>query len=126
MSVNYVTDLEVVSIDLNAGAGGEYIYLYFKKGDNNPITGLFVITGNNPGIFPPPGYTKIEVDLNAGAGGEYIYLCYTKDPRWLSIKEVAIVASNNVPVPPPLGYNLIPVDLNVGAGGEYIFLCYQN
>lgn len=64
---------------MNDGAGGEYIYLYYKKGtkgeyDTDGITDMLLVTGKN--AFAPAGYDRLSVDLNRGAGGKYIYLCY--------------------------------------------------
>ena len=114
-----------IPTDLNAGAGGEYIYLYVKRGTGPAVTGLFVITGDNPYLAPPHGYTRINHDLNKGAGGDYIYLCYTKVPDWPPITDVKVVVSDNSNVEMPLGYIRIPADLNRGAGGKFIYLCYR-
>lgn len=66
-----------VNADLNAGAGGDFIYVCYKKGVAAPITGLCVTLD---GGTPPPDaeYTKIDVDLNRNAGGQHIYLSYLK------------------------------------------------
>lgn len=80
-----------INVDLNSGAGGDYIYLYYTRGAVNPIRGLLITAdgdphytdgagagllwltvSNNPGTGPPQ-------DLCEGAGGDYIYLYYTRD-----------------------------------------------
>jgi hypothetical protein len=80
-----------INIDLNKGAGGDYIYLYYTRGGVNPIRALhssadgktrytdyaspslvWLPVCNNPGTGAPQ-------DLCEGAGGDYIYLYYTKD-----------------------------------------------
>ena len=111
-----------VNADLNAGAGGDYIYLCYKKGVGAPITGLCV-TLNSQAPPPDPRYTRINVDLNDGAGGDYIWLWTTKDPDCASIKDVLIQFGKNSR--PPAGYTWIGVDLNRDAGGEYIWLSYR-
>ncbi|MCH3918171.1 MAG: hypothetical protein LKE40_12095 [Spirochaetia bacterium] len=68
-----------INVDLNTGAGGDYIYLFYKKDtkweyDTDGITDITLVTGQN--AFAPAGYDRLSVDLNRGAGGEYIYLCY--------------------------------------------------
>lgn len=109
--------------DLNAGAGGDYIYLCYKKGVGAPITSLCVTLGSNGGTpLPDAKYTRIGVDLNDGAGGDYIWLWYTKDPDCAAVQELMIQFGKNSR--PPSGYTWIGVDLNRNAGGEYIWLSY--
>ena len=71
-----------IPVDLNKGAGGEYIYLCKKYGQSgrhvDGIRDIVIIGGDSSTIPPPYDYTKTPVDLNKGAGGKYIYLCYTK------------------------------------------------
>jgi hypothetical protein len=78
-----------INIDLNQGAGGDYIYLYYTRGAINPIRGLetwsdgkirytegagsshvWYPVSNNPG-------TGLPQDLCEGAGGDTIHLYYT-------------------------------------------------
>ncbi len=91
--------------DLNAGAGGDYIYLLYKSEENNDgknhgyITD-FYIYGSQNGIFeeevtfggrtyylvPFDGsddFKKSKGDLNRGCGKgtDYIHLYYTVDPK---------------------------------------------
>ena len=69
---------EKIEADLNAGAGGEYIYLCYSQDPNEgePIKELAVVAAGNPRVSAPLGYTKLKTDLNQGAGGPYIFLCY--------------------------------------------------
>ncbi|TGE19711.1 hypothetical protein [Hymenobacter elongatus] len=67
-------------VDLNAGAGGEYIYSFQSK---NPavsnykyISQVGILSGSSSAIQPPSGWEKYPQDLNAGAGGDFIYFCY--------------------------------------------------
>jgi len=110
-----------INADLNAGAGGDYIYLCYKKGVGAPITGLCVTIDSGA---PPanPKYTRINVDLNDGAGGDYIYLWYTKDPDCAAIQDVMVQFGQGSR--PPAGWTWIGVDLNRNAGGQYIWLSY--
>ena len=82
-------------IDLNKGAGGDYIYLYITKDSdvNNPIIGLYA--GNKvkaqretvewiDGTYVASGTSAVRMwnsdkysDLNKGAGGSYVYLMST-------------------------------------------------
>jgi hypothetical protein len=107
------------SHDLNAGAGGDYIYVCYKRGVGAPITGLCVTLGSGGGTpLPDARYTRIPVDLNDGAGGEYIWLWWTKDPDCAAVKEIIIQFGKNSR--PPEGYTWIGVDLNKGAWGGYL------
>ncbi|MCI1187014.1 hypothetical protein MON38_06255 [Hymenobacter sp. DH14] len=67
-------------IDLNAGAGGDYIYSFQAK---NPVISNYryihevgILSGNSSTITPPSGWEIYRRDLNNNAGGEYIYFCY--------------------------------------------------
>jgi hypothetical protein len=110
--------------DLNKGAGGDYIYVCYKKGVGAPITGLCVTLGKSGGTPPADArYTRINVDLNDGAGGDYIWLWTTKDPDCAAVSDIIVQFGKNSR--PPAGYTWIPVDLNRHAGGEYIWLSYR-
>jgi hypothetical protein len=111
-----------VGVDLNQGAGGDYIFLCYKKGIGAPITGLAVtLNGGSPPTDAT--YTRVNVDLNRNCGGDtdFVWLWYTKDPGCSTIREVHVQADQN---PPPTGYTRINVDLNSNAGGAFIFLSY--
>jgi hypothetical protein len=113
---------EKIDKDLNKGAGGNYIYLYYsKRTDLEPITSLYVAVGDSSNVTVPEGYTKIDSDLNKGAGGKYIYLCYTRNPYFGSIKGLEVTFGDDI----VSGYTKIDVDLNKGCGGEYIYLWYK-
>ena len=117
-----------IFVDLNKGAGGDYIYLCYSTStavSSSPITGLTVVAGGSSSVTCPSGYSKISIDLNKGAGGEYIYLCYTKNSGPTSIKNVNVLASDGSSVRVPQGWTCINRDLNKGAGGKYIYLIYN-
>jgi len=75
-------------LDLNKGAGGEYLYSYqsktpFSRLPNGAGTRpraafleIGVLSGNSSTITPPAGWQKHNQDLNEGAGGDFIYFCY--------------------------------------------------
>ena len=66
-----------IDVNLNKGAGGNTIYLWYKRGSQNPITRVQVTFNEDmAGGFTSAGYTKIRKDLNAGAKGDAIYLWY--------------------------------------------------
>jgi len=70
----------LVDKDLNQGAGGDFIYLGYKKEENGkkPITDL-CISYDNDRKPEKNGFTRINVDLNAGAGGKFVYLWYSRN-----------------------------------------------
>jgi hypothetical protein len=70
----------LIDKDLNQGAGGDFIYMGYKKGENDkrPISDL-CITYDNDRKPEKDGFTRINVDLNAGAGGKFIYLWYRRN-----------------------------------------------
>jgi hypothetical protein len=64
--------------DLNAGAGGKYIYLVWKTGESKPpIRNITFVVGNQSSPPYIPGWVSIPQDLNQGAGEDYIWLYYT-------------------------------------------------
>ncbi|RLS53451.1 MAG: hypothetical protein DWH91_14415 [Planctomycetota bacterium] len=122
-----------IPVDLNAGAGGRFLYLCFKQAegaapddDQAAIRGLYIISGNNADIPAPNGFTKFPLDLNKGAGGDFIYLCFTRlRALGAPLQDVSVVAGGSASVPAPTGYTKFPVDLNKGAGGAFIYACYR-
>ena len=113
-----------IGIDLNKGAGGDYIYLCYKTGVRNPITGLTVNAGSSSSFPIPPGYTRIHDDLNKGAGGDYIYVDYTKNVDLPPIKDVYVIYGEKANIYPPYGFVKINTDCNKSVGGHYIYICY--
>ncbi|XP_042246761.1 uncharacterized protein LOC121882516 isoform X2 [Thunnus maccoyii] len=92
---NYITNLDVslnkteeqnlqikgymkIDVDLNKGAGGKKIYIWYKKERAvPPITRLQVTFNSDMAVgLINAGYTPINKNLSAGAGGDYIYLWY--------------------------------------------------
>lgn len=110
-----------VNTDLNLQAGGDYMYLCYKRGTGAPISGIAVTRG---GGVPPagPAWTKINIDLNRHAGGDYIYLWYTKDPSCAVIYDIIVLNGRSTATPP--GYTKINTDLNENAGGAYLYFAY--
>lgn len=74
-----VRDQSNREVDLNRGAGGNFIWLSYKSDSSaNVITGIGIISSTAAGQNPPEGWVKMGTDLNSGAGGWYIYLIYKK------------------------------------------------
>ena len=79
-----------INHDLNRGAGGDYIYLAFRRRDtitDQLVTGLRVNSAYSLGtsvsnqwnVVTEGYYSSSPQDLAEGAGGDYIYLYYTDD-----------------------------------------------
>ncbi len=122
--------------DLNDGAGGQYIYLLYKKKDNpDPgdfITGFRILntdTWDVPDTMEEDGvewhlapydgegnFKASKGDLNSGTGGRCIYLYYTKTPfaNHRAVKSVWFTSDK--------AGSVSGVDLNAGAGGDYIYM----
>ncbi len=73
---------EKIPVDLNKGAGGDYLYLCYKKEEATAgIIDILVLhdkKADGKGTECPAGYEKIGADLNKKAGGEFIFLAYKK------------------------------------------------
>lgn len=126
----------VINNDLNAGAGGKYIYLLYKTNESSgssgsAITGFYLKTGNSehPSTLTHDGHTYQLVtavgsnDLNCGAGGAYIYLYYTKEAFSPGrVVNSIYFNSNSSGAVGANGNNSTGFDLNNGAGGDYIYM----
>ncbi|MBM3934364.1 MAG: hypothetical protein FJ319_08700 [SAR202 cluster bacterium] len=111
--------------DLNADAGGDWVFLCLKFDPlnkvNKPLSYLTVIEnrdnvgewgdlicGNNQNRSPDAGMwmKAVTVDLNEDAGGPYLYFCYGYDiwpgqyalwGQWKRIKDIQLVLWDNDP-----------------------------
>ncbi|MFI6685671.1 hypothetical protein [Streptomyces sp. NPDC050485] len=112
-----------INKDLNAGAGGDYLYFaYETDAVYSPITNIKFV-GNLSEV--PGNYEAIPVDLNKGAGGEYIYTAYTSDPsEGAPIQALDVLLTTVKSDEPPKPWQRIDKDLNAGAGGKYVYLIY--
>ncbi len=128
---------EKIPVDLNKGAGGDYLYLCYKKEEATAgIIDILVLhdkKADGKGTECPAGYEKIGADLNKKAGGEFIYLAYKKGSAEqsdkfgitdLSVLDVGMINSNVIHT--YKDYIVRPIDLNKGAGGDYLYLAYKN
>ncbi len=110
-----------INVDLNQGAGGDYVYACYKRGVGAPITGLAVTLNS---AAPPAGvaWTRIDVDLNVTVGGDFIWLWYAKDPACSVLRDLTVLVGSTAATPP--GYTKINVDLNRNADGAYLYFAY--
>ena len=136
---NYI----LVDKDLNEGAGGKYIYLIYRRGDdaNQAIKGIEARAGKAlavpPAYYLPPDndlvitrnfnsslYEGPAMDLNDGAGGDYIWVYKSWDSkRGGPFKEIGVISGNSSSIQPPAGWVKLNLDMNRGAGGKYIYIC---
>ena len=64
--------------DLNAEAGGNFVFLYYTKDkfdDNRVVTGIYFNSDSNGAVCSNGGTSA--ADLNSGSGGNYIYMHLT-------------------------------------------------
>lgn len=64
--------------DLNHGAGGCYLYLYYQKIQGNVCISELQL-GKGSDYLPPQGYSVFGKDLSDRAGGEYFWLVGKKN-----------------------------------------------
>ncbi|KAL7388503.1 hypothetical protein ABVT39_015195 [Epinephelus coioides] len=139
----YITNLEVsldkaeeqmlqsqgfkkIPTDLNKGAGGNQIYVWYKKDASfSPITRIqFTFREDMATGLITAGYTKIPKDLNAGTKGVAIYLWYfqgsTKHDYPIEEIEFSVSAATEAPKF-GLGLDRLALDLNRGIEGDWIY-----
>ncbi|XP_039637258.1 uncharacterized protein LOC120546400 [Perca fluviatilis] len=114
-----------INVDLNKGAGGKYIYIWYKKESRSaPITGLQVTFNDDMAVgLINAGYTKIDKDLNAGARGFYLYLWYFRGSGeyHTPIVEIDVTTDAKSEAHKFLqDWERLDCDLNRGAGGNWI------
>eukprot|EP00026_Physarum_polycephalum_P011007 Phypoly_transcript_11198.p1 GENE.Phypoly_transcript_11198~~Phypoly_transcript_11198.p1 ORF type:complete len:363 (+),score=15.37 Phypoly_transcript_11198:125-1213(+) len=127
----------ITSLDVNRGAGGNYIYILYKQNFMSLVasyvSNVMVISGESAKCSDYAGYQDApsniggRVDLNKGAGGDYIWLCVNllnpayAQPRstYLSTLEFSEGEANSESY---YGFTAISMDLNKGAGGDFIWL----
>ncbi len=131
----------LVNKDLNAGAGGDYIFLLYKSDYVNSgyITGFYLSnksgTADDEIRFENRTYSlvsydggsrfeELKGDLNCGAKGDYIHLYITRD-EMPNVHGVTGISFNNVQ-DGAVGKNggTTGYDLNAGCGSssEYIYM----
>lgn len=132
----------VINQDLNAGVGGDYIFLLYKSESNTDgfnwgyITDFYICNDRNAPdeiehnertyhLVPYDGgeyFINSKGDLNRGAEGDYIRLYYT---TYLFTDNRTVTGINfNTTQNGAVGVNggTTGYDLNTGAGGDYIYM----
>ena len=129
----------VIDQDLNRSAGGYYIFLLYKTGnESDAITDFYLkvadssdhpetLSHNGRTYHLTPGggndeFNRVRCDLNYKAKGKYIYLYYTKDafPGNGLVSDIVFNETKNGAVGENGGFT--GCDLNKGAGGDDIFM----
>jgi hypothetical protein len=74
-----------LNYDLNTGAGGSYIYLYYAEGYENdptikPVAEIHVINSASENVsdLPGTGWIQLPENLNKGAGGDNIFIAFRR------------------------------------------------
>lgn len=128
----------IVNLDLNSKAGGNYIYLGYKT-TTDPAMALTGICANyfsnassSDITYKDSKYTIIPTDLNKGAGGKFIYLYYTSDSKaGKPITGIQWQQNNSFQLKTADGYEVVRcttdgggMDFNKSVGGDYIYLWF--
>ncbi|MDY0235207.1 MAG: stalk domain-containing protein [Gudongella sp.] len=131
----------LIDVDLNTDAGGDFIFLCYKLGDNiNDAYTDFFMEYNNKSRTAGSGilshnsnnvnYTRIGTDLNKGAGGDFLYLFTTKAQTLPPVKGVNVSFDSSNAASPD--WNNVywlnsknPADVNKGAGGKYVYIKFK-
>ncbi|XP_031588939.2 uncharacterized protein LOC116314927 [Oreochromis aureus] len=114
-----------IFVNLNEGAGGNFVYLWYKKGDH-AITRIQISFNDEMSMgLSSAGFKKIDKNLNEGAGGGPVYLWYYKGSLKYDVPirklDLSVQAADE-PYKYKLGWERLACDLNRGAGGNWIYL----
>ncbi|XP_051806567.1 uncharacterized protein LOC127534708 isoform X2 [Acanthochromis polyacanthus] len=137
----YITDLQVslnetdesqlraqgfskMNVDLNKGAGGKNIYIWYKRGDSGAITRIQLSFNDDMSKgLNKAGYQKIPKNLNTGAGGKDLYLWFFKGSSEDHVPIVNLdVSTVHEAQKFKSDHEILACDLNQDAGGSQIFL----
>ncbi|CAO3670373.1 unnamed protein product [Umbelopsis vinacea] len=113
-----------IPIDLNAGVGGEHLYLYyFQEGPTDPLTSITAKSCFTDDCYME-GWERVPKDLNEGViVGFRVYLFFQRDKEKPPITDIAVIVDDQTP---PEGYTKVDVDLNRGTiRGASIYLYYK-
>ncbi|CAO3670053.1 unnamed protein product [Umbelopsis ramanniana] len=111
-------------IDLNAGVGGEHLYLFYHQ--EGPVDAITAITAKS--CFSDDcymeGWERVPKDLNEGVVvGFRVYLFYQREKDHSPVTDIVIIVDDQTP---PEGYTKVDVDLNRGTiRGASIYLYYK-
>ncbi|KAL3975215.1 choriolysin H [Sarotherodon galilaeus] len=113
-----------IAVNLNIGAGGNTIHLWYKKGMGPGITNI-QFSFNQPmtnGLIEA-GYEKVDKNLNEGAGGDQIYLWYSKSDKNVPIVDIDVIKDADAEAQNfKDDWERLACDLNRNIGGNWIYL----
>ncbi|XP_016334216.1 uncharacterized protein LOC107682515, partial [Sinocyclocheilus anshuiensis] len=118
---------QLINVDLNQGAGGNQVLLWYKKEcGNRPVTRIQFSFNENmkPGLADA-GYELVNRDLNAGVRGDHVFLWYFYGSTEYDIPIVNLQVTTDAKEEPALlqdGWERLGCDLNRNAGGNFIYL----
>ncbi|XP_031151322.1 uncharacterized protein LOC116046982 [Sander lucioperca] len=114
-----------INVNLNQGAGGNAIYLWYKNG-SPAITKLQVTYNHDMAAgFQKAGYTQISNDLNVTGVGDPTYLWYFKGSGDYDTPIVDIDVTTDPEkeaVKFSTGWETLACDLNNNAGGNWVYV----
>ncbi|XP_048044922.1 uncharacterized protein LOC125267389 [Megalobrama amblycephala] len=116
-----------INVNLNEAAGGNQIFLWYKKeSGNRPVTRIEFSfnAAMKPGLTDA-GYEVINRDLNAGACGDHIFLWYFYGSTEYDIPIVDLKVTKVAKEEPVLmkgGWERLGCDLNRNASKTIIYL----
>ncbi|XP_039459906.1 uncharacterized protein LOC120435079 [Oreochromis aureus] len=114
-------------VNLNKGARGNTIYLWYKKGTSPGITNIqFSFSEMMTKGLIEAGYEKIDKNLNEGAGGDKVYLWYSKSAKNVPIANIDVTEDADAEAQKfKDGWERLACDLNRNAGGKHIYMWVQ-
>lgn len=108
-----ITGLNTSGIkDLNADAGGDYIWLYATKDPKAglPVTAITASASGDAGSQAPAGYYTVEKndngaasDCNAGAGGNYVYIYFDNTTAYTDVTNPMLRMLESIEIAGELG-----------------------
>ncbi|HHL18157.1 MAG TPA: hypothetical protein ENJ33_00320 [Thiothrix sp.] len=112
-----------ISIDLNKGSGGRYIYFCIARNPAWSAISNIRITKNRC----PSNYYRYRTDLNKGTTihDTPLYLCTSRNRNISPITRMKITVGDKSTNTCGTLYPYRTRDLNEGAGGKYIYACYN-
>lgn len=116
-------------MNLNSGAGGNNIYLWYKIGDKtNAVTRVQVSFNEKMEIgLQRDGFTKIKRNLNAGTDGGHIFMWISRTTRpeydvpIVDVKVTTSAMEEAKLLTTEKDLEKVTCDLNLGAGGDYVY-----
>jgi len=109
--------------DFSQGAGGKYVYVFYKTGTGKGISALRFIHDATP---VPSGWTKLDVGFSKNR--KRTFLCYQESSDFACISSLKAgygKSVGNAMDDFSQGDIIIFQDTNEGDGGKFIFLGYS-